>query len=155
MTLAIAADGLAYHPIQPLADEDEVMLAFRASDPEVLERDVNPAGGAQASTGKGLVGFRIAGSGMGGQFMVSLVFSEYFPHLGGFVPPAGDDGLRLFFFKGATPEALAAEYEKARQRIEAWAPNASWLREIHGWETGGGSDGGPYMGCVAVYRAAF
>lgn len=155
--LAIGASNLSYPELDVLASHNEVALYVSDEDPVALERDANAWGTLYRSLpdwrgGHVLAGIHLSGAGKGLRFTVAMFMNRTGANLGTFNPNPEGDGLRLFFWKGETPQAFMAEYAKVQQRIEAWAPGGTHTREMRAWELAGASNGLQFMGCVLVYR---
>jgi hypothetical protein len=150
--LARDADGLTYGDIED-DPERETQRVYRAEDPAVLERVIDEAGIALELGGYKLGGIHMAGAGKGLQVAVSVLWTTGNVILGRWWNgTSGGNGLKIFFWKGETPEAIEASFAEASARMEAWAPPGSWTRTIRAWEFGGASDGMQFMGCMVVDR---
>jgi hypothetical protein len=130
----------------------DVTLFARASDPLVLEQQINTIGQAQAVLGRPLGGIQLGGSGKGEQFAAQLLFAVTDTPIVGMAFALGaGDGIRVFCFKGETPEAINNNKNLALQRALAFTGSFDF-QEYRGFELAGSNDGMSYMGLIVVYR---
>jgi hypothetical protein len=87
-------------------------------------------------------------SGDAGQLLFAATDS---PIVGMDFAVGAGDGIRVFCFKGETPEAINNNKNLALQRALAFTGSFDF-QEYRGFELSGSNDGMSYMGLIVVYR---